>query len=58
MKNDRKKRILSAQLVLILLMIFGVELVLNQKKVKDRWNSQMHLKVSLVQAKQLKGKEN
>ena len=45
MKNDRKKRILSAQLVLI---------VLNQKKVKDRWNSQMHLKVSLVQAKQLK----
>lgn len=36
MKNDRKKRILSAQLVLILLMNFGAELVLNQKKVKDR----------------------
>ena len=31
---------------------------MNQKKVKDRWNSQMHLKVSLVQAKQLKEKEN
>ena len=30
---------------------------MNQKKVKDRWNSQMHLKVSLVQAKQLKGKD-
>ena len=41
-----------------LLKALGAELVLNQKKVKDRWNSQMHLKVSLVQAKQLKGKEN
>ena len=30
---------------------------MNQKKVKDRWNSQMHLKVSLAQAKQLKGKD-
>ena len=41
-----------------LLKALGAELVLNQKKVKDRWNSQMHLKVSLVQAKQLKEKEN
>ena len=39
MKNDMKKRILSAQLALILLMMLGAEPILRRRKVKDRWNS-------------------
>ena len=54
MKNDRKKRILSAQLVLILLMILWCGTCFESKEVKDRWNRQKHFKVSLVQAMQLK----
>lgn len=59
MKNDRKKRILSAQLVLILLMILWCGTCFESKESQRQMEqSDASLKVSLVQAKQLKGKEN
>ena len=50
MKNDMKKRILSAQLALILLLMLWCGTYLETKESQR----QMDLKVSLVQAMQLK----
>ena len=54
MKNDMKKRILSAQLVLILLMILWCGTCFESKESQRQMEQSDALKVSLVQAKQLK----